>query len=66
MNLQVLVVPSLVAVVKVGLQQQWSFAETPSLDDLSGGSFSGSHASTSQGHHGFWVAQQVHLNTTLF
>lgn len=58
-GLQVLAVPSLVAVVKYGQLKQWSFAAAPSLDDLSGGSFSGGNASTTQGHHGYWVAQQV-------
>ena len=58
-GLQVLAVPSLVAVVKYGQLKRWSFAAAPSLDDLSGGSFSGGNTSTTQGHHGYWVAQQV-------
>ena len=57
--LQVLVVPSLVAVVKYGQLKHWTFAAAPSLDDLSGGSFSSGNTNTTQGHHGHWVAQQV-------
>ena len=65
LDVQVLVVPSLVAVVKFGQQKLWTFPAAPSVDDLSAGSFSSGSTAVIPGHQGSWVAEQVCMLHTI-